>query len=262
VSLGDLPHAFVLAGVAVTAVVARWRARRNGLPVQIAIDGLFVMVASGLVTGHLADVLLYRWPAFRRDWTEILPWSGGWCSLGAIVGGALAGLLWFRRRDPGRFLSHADNLAVALALGWAVGRLGCVVAHDHLSAPATSPLVLPGGPSHDLGLYEALLSFGLFLVLACLDRGRRWPGLLLATAALMFGGGRFALEMWREDPRLGGLTAVQYVMIAVAGYGAWMLARVSARSTDHRRRRASPVAVSSTPTGRLSNENHISFDIV
>jgi phosphatidylglycerol:prolipoprotein diacylglycerol transferase len=237
--LWELPHLFVLAGVATTAATARWRARRIGLPARVTIDGLFVMVAAGMVAGHVADVLLYRFAAFRRDWTELLPQSGGWCSLGAIAGGALAGWLWFRRRD--HFAAHADTLTVALTLGWTVGRLGCVVSHDHLSAPSASALAALQGGAHDLGLYEALLCAGLSVVVFWLDRRRIREGLLLATAALIFGCGRFALELLRDDPRLAGLTAVQHAMAAMAGYGAWAWLAAASRRFGNRWNRVSKV---------------------
>jgi prolipoprotein diacylglyceryltransferase len=80
---------------------------------------------------------------------------------------------------------------------------------------------------HDLGLYEGALSLALYALLVCVDRRGVRPGRLLATAALVFAGGRFALELLRDDPRLGGLTAVQYGMVAMAGAGAWWFVKAA-----------------------------------
>ncbi len=217
------PHriAFLLAlaGIATTAAIARGRARRLGLSVRTTIDGLFAMIAAGLVTGHATDVLLYRWPEYANDWTVVLPGSGGSCSLGAVGGALFAGFVWFRRRDPEKLLDHADNVMAASTLGWGIARLGCFAVHDHLSAVTNSPLAIdfPEGARHDLGLYEAILSFALFFLLRWLDKKKRSPGSLAIAGALTFAAGRFALDFLRVgDPRYGGLTLVQLAAIAVA----------------------------------------------
>ena len=146
----------------------------------------------------------------------------------------LAGLLWFQRRDRPRLSAHADNLVLALCLGWGIARIGCAIARDHLSAiTTTSPLAipLPGGPRHDLGLYEAILSFALFALLTALDRPHRPPGLLVATAAVIFGTSRLTLDFLREEPRLAALTAVQYLMLPVIAAGLIHLLRLRSPAT-------------------------------
>ena len=162
-----------LAGVAAAAAVVRARARREGLGVRPAVDGLFVMIAAALLIGHAADVALYRWDELARDPAAALPGSGGACTLGAVLGGGLAGLLWFRR-DPAALWRHADNLTVGLTLGWGLGRLGCFATHYHLGRLTTSPLGVstPAGPRHDLGLEEALMVLALHALLRALIYAR------------------------------------------------------------------------------------------
>ncbi len=228
----DVPGSVLLtvAGVAAAAAVARAGARRRGLPVRRTIDGLFLMIAVGLVVGHVADVVLYRAAALRADWRQLLPGSGGVCTLGAVLGAGVTAAACFRRA-PGGLLAHADNLVVALSLGWSIGRIGCFIDHDHLGRLTDAPfaVAMPGGARHDLGLHEALLAAGIFALLH--ERGDRRappPGRALALAGLMFGLGRFAIEHVRaddierlgrhSDPRLAGLTLVQYAAVAlVAG---------------------------------------------
>jgi phosphatidylglycerol:prolipoprotein diacylglycerol transferase len=238
----------ILTGVVAAGAVARAGARRHGLSPRLAVDGLFLMIVVGLLVGHLTDVVLYRWDAFRADWRELGVASGGVCSLGAVAGAALAGAVWFRRA-PGGMLAHADNLVVGLSLGWAIGRLGCFIDHDHLGRLSTSPLAvaMPGGRRHDLGLYEGVLALFIFLLLwrrdrspAAVDRHRR-PGQALALAALLFGAGRFAIECLRaddlellgrrSDARLLGLTLVQYAAVVLVGCGATLVRGLAAMST-------------------------------
>jgi phosphatidylglycerol---prolipoprotein diacylglyceryl transferase len=208
-----------VAGAAAAAVTLRARCRGRELSPRAAVDALFVIIAAGLLAGHAADVVLYRPAELARSWTAILPGSGGACSLGALAGGGLAGWVWLRRRA--QLWQYADELAVALSLGWGIARLGCFATHDHLGAVTASPLgvAAAGAFRHDLGLYEAILALGICGALVAL--GRRPPGMLAAAAAVLFAGGRFAIERWRvDDPRYLGLTLVQYVMPVLATVGA------------------------------------------
>jgi phosphatidylglycerol:prolipoprotein diacylglycerol transferase len=228
-----------VAGVVAAAGVARAGARRRGLPVQRTIDGLFVMIVAGLLVGHVADVALYRADALRADWRELLPWSGGVCTLGAVLGAGAAAAVWFRRA-PGGWLAHGDNLVSALSLGWSIGRVGCFIDHDHLGRLTRAPfaVAMPGGPRHDLGLYEAALALLIFVVVR---RGDRPAGRPLAIAALLFGIGRFAIEELRaddlallgrrSDPRVLGLTLVQYAAIVLVAAGAWLYLWLSNKPT-------------------------------
>ncbi len=226
-----LSHALALAGIAVMAVVVRLRVRREQLSLRVAVDGVFLMAAAGLLSGHAADVLLNRGAELRDDLTILLPGSGGSASAGALAGAAVAGLPWFRRRAAGRGRAYADTIALGGILGLGFVRLGCFACHEHLSAVTSSPLALPfpGGARHDLGLDEAVLCFALFALLAALDRRRRRlpDGTLLAVAALVYGAGRFGLDTLRvDDPRAAGLTAAQFVsLVLVAGGGAWLALR-------------------------------------
>ena len=231
---------FVVAGAAAAIVVARAGARRLGLPVRRSVDALGAMVAFGLLAGHVADVALYRpFELAAGGWRALA--SGGVCSLGAIAGAALVGWLTLRHA-PGGLASHADNLVTALSLGWAIGRLGCFIDHDHLGRLTRSPLgvLFPGGTRHDLGLYEAALALALFAIARV--RLRRIPrppaGQTAALTALLFALGRFGIECLRaddlaslgrhSDARLFGLTLVQYAAVALATGAAIVLSNSSA----------------------------------
>jgi phosphatidylglycerol---prolipoprotein diacylglyceryl transferase len=225
---------FALAGVVAAAWVSRRHAERVGLPARVTIDGLFVMLGVGLLTGHMTHLLLYRAEAFDRDWTLILPGSGGACSLGMLGGALLTGVCYFGWRGRTRCLEHADNLALAGSLGWGVGRLGCFAIHDHLSAPTRSPFAIRVGGSfhHDLGLAEAVLCFALFALLCLLERRRLAAGRLFLVAVTVYGSGRFLLDFLREgEPRVLGLTPMQGAIALLLGVSlvayAWLLARRS-----------------------------------
>ena len=232
---------FVLLGATLAALVARVRARQQGLDVQHAIDGLFVVLLAGVLVSHVSGAPLFRWSEVVRDPVLLLPGSGAAWSLGAIVGAAGAGWLYFSRRAPGALWQHADNLVLALCLGWGVGRIGCFLHHDHLGQLTSFPLGVrvAGALRHDLGLYEAVLALGLFALLWTLQRRRRAPGVLVGVAALVYGAGRFGIELLRatdlellgrrSDARYRGLTLVAHACVLLCACGLVLL-RWQARS--------------------------------
>jgi phosphatidylglycerol:prolipoprotein diacylglycerol transferase len=129
----------------------------------------------------------------------------------------LAGVAFFGRRE--RRGEYADALALAGCLGWGVGRLGCFIQHDHVSAPSDSPFaVLVGGvPRLDLGLAEALLCLGLGALLAALGPQRLRQGRRFALAAAVYVTARFGLDFLRErELRYGVLTPMQWTVLALS----------------------------------------------
>lgn len=231
--------AFFVAGIAVAGAVARGAARRRGLPVRRTIDGLFVMLLVGVLASHALGALLYRWPDVLADPWLALPGSDNASTLGAVLGALAAGLLWFRGEPADVRRTHADVLAVALAFGWGVGRLGCALRHDHLGALTSSPLgvEVAGGARHDLGFYEAVLAFALGGALVRLGRRRPPAGTQVGIAAIVFGAGRLAIEHLRaddlerlgrrSDPRVLGFTAVQLAAPILIAAGVVLVARIA-----------------------------------
>lgn len=246
----DVPTCLAFAGAVLAMAFVRWRARREGLSPKVAVDGVFSILVSAFIAGHVIDVLLYRSFALRTNWQVILPWHEGSCSLGAGVGVAVATAIVFR--TPSRKLDwrYIDEAALAILLGLAVLRVGCFLGHHHAGKLSTFAFAVsyPGGARHDLGLYEAVFALAIFA--SILWRMPHRPascaagaGLASGCALLAYGVFRFMLEFLRaddiesigrhSDPRYWTLTVVQYGALVVAAYGAWLL-----RSVQHARRNA------------------------
>jgi phosphatidylglycerol:prolipoprotein diacylglycerol transferase len=137
-------------------------------------------------------------------------------------------------RSKGLRLSQfADALALGLAPGWAVARLGCFTVHDHPGVRTDFLLAVafPDGARHDLGLYDALLLLAITVVLYAVARRHLLEGRLLALLALLYGSGRFALDFLRArdlpyvDARYLGLTPAQYGAALLVLWGLYTLAR-------------------------------------
>lgn len=156
-----------------------------------------------------------------------LVWYGG------LAGGTAAVLLWtrLRRADP-RMV--ADLGAPALALGYAIGRIGCQLAGDgDYGVPSDVPwaMAYPDGtvPTteevHPTPVYETLAMGAVAAVLWRL-RDSMAPGGVFALYLVLAGVERFLVEFVRRNEAvLLGLSVAQLVSLAMIAAGvAWLLA--------------------------------------
>ena len=170
--------------------------------------------------------------------------DGPKAAFGALLGGGLAGsgVLWMRGERVG---AYADAAAPALALGYALYRVGCLWNGCETGAPTTLPWAV-GGPlgefEHPVAAYHAVAGLGLYLGLR-----RRTVG--DGTGALLAVGGygllRFGLEFARVEPvTWWGLHPGHWwsLGVVVAAAGLWIAwGRLSTQPTP------TPSAVDSRP---------------
>lgn len=138
-------------------------------------------------------------------------WQGGLGIWGAVIGGAL-GLSIYTARRKKSFLVKADVVATVLPLGHAIGRWGNFFNSEISARPTSLPWAVNG--RHPLFLYESLLDFILFLILAR-TAGKAPPdGRLLSIYLAGYGVIRFFLEFLRINPwKVGVLNVAQMVSI-------------------------------------------------
>ncbi|HQR30522.1 MAG TPA: prolipoprotein diacylglyceryl transferase, partial [Anaeromyxobacteraceae bacterium] len=193
---------------------------------------------AGIVAGHLVHVGLYH-PEELRSPRRILEFWDGLSSMGGLAGGVVAMAILFRRQGV-RLADYGDAFAVGVPTGWAVARVGCFLVHDHPGRLTSFPLAVrfPGGPRHDLGLYEALVLAAIAALLWALWSRRALAGRLLPLLAVLYGVARFLLDFLRAtdvayaDARYAGLTPAQYAALGLLAWGAWRLSRPPVRSEE------------------------------
>jgi phosphatidylglycerol:prolipoprotein diacylglycerol transferase len=198
------------------------------------------MAAGGIIGARLFHALFYEPAYYFGNPLEIFSlWLGGMAITGGIVGGALAGAIFLRRKhlDVWRY---ADVMAFGVPLGMFIGRLGCFFTHLHPGIPTNFFLGVryPDGMiRHDLGLdlsLNGLLLFILFLVLA---KRRVREGMFLVLYFLWDGVVRFGLDFLRvlegdmADARYFGLTPAQYASFVMIAMGLWILRKKLPTST-------------------------------
>jgi len=241
--------AFVVSG----AVVGR-RLKELGRPPDWAYEMVFAALIGGLVGARLYWVLT-NLDDVRGDVLGGIFGGSGLVWFGGLLGGAAGVLLWARRR--GMFnLELLDACSPALAIGYAVGRIGCQISGD---GDYGSPTDLPWGMAypdgvvpttevvHPTPIYETL---SMCLVAWALWRARDSlrPGLLFACYLVLAGTERFLVEfVRRNDAVVAGLTEAQLLSLMMMAAGGVWLWRAS-RSGGIRRPDAGVAASAAAPS--------------
>ena len=230
-------------------LAARLAARRastiGATPTQIVDLVLWIMLG-GIVGARLVYVA-QQWPIYAADLFEILRLDhGGLVFYGGLAGGTLTALLVIRRMRLSAWRT-LDLLMPAVALGQAIGRIGCFLNGCCYGEPTTAPwgVRFPGEAfaRHPTQLYESAALFllaGLLLRRArpvrhpaargAMSHGARRPaapGTILAWYLIGYGAWRFAVEFLRGDNPswLWGLTFSQVVSVPLVLLGLWWLRR-------------------------------------
>jgi len=221
---------FALGFLGAAAVCGR-RFKELGKPADWAYEMIFAALVGGIV-GARAYYMAQNWDAVKDDFFGNLFSGSGLVWYGGAIGGAIAVCIWAWRR--GFFqLALLDLAAAPLALGYAIGRIGCQLSGDGDYGKAWDgpwAMAYPDGTKptdqtvHPTPVYETL-AMGLVALLLWRLRDRLSNGLLFALYLLLAGTERLLVEFIRrnEDVALG-LTQAQLISVAmmIVG-GVWLL---------------------------------------
>lgn len=233
---------------------------RMGRDPEIAWDLLFMAVVGGVIGARLYYVLL-NYPRFAADPFGMLFARGGMVWYGGFL--LAAALVIWRIRKLGLPLGRtADAAAPALALAYAVGRIGCFLVGDDYGRPTDSwvGIAFPNGapptradtiserfgitvdpaiiekygeivPVHPTQLYETGLSTLIFFLLWSLRGKGHRPGWIFMMWLALAGVERFIVEIFRakDDRFVGALTLAQMISLLLVAVGVFWMIRL--RST-------------------------------
>jgi len=255
--------------VALAFLAGLWTASRRALREGIAAEKIIDLgpwLILGAILGARALYVITFWReqfAGKPLYEMFMVQHGGLVYYGGLVGATLAGILYIRAKQLPLW-KVADALAPSIALGYAFGRIGCLmngccygrvcdlpwaihfpphsfafddqVSRGQLAADASASL-----PIHPTEIYDMLLSLGLYSALAWLYRRKKFNGQVFGLYLVSYAVLRSFVEMFRGDypdyqRYLGGwLTPAQLVSIAILAAGLVLL-RVLPRTKIEDRR--------------------------
>lgn len=226
----------VIAGFIAGAMLASWLARKRGLPGEAFMDGAMVMLFAGVAGARLLFVLL-NWKDYAGHLGDVAAiWKGGMSFHGGLVAGAAAGIVYVWRRGL-PVLALADAAAPGLALGYAIGRIGCLLNGCCYGGATDLPWGLPGiyceggDPRltyHPAQVYATLLNLLLCAALVTAYGRQHRSGQILALYLGGYSVYRFGIESLRKgvtaEVAAFGLTQAQlFSLFAIAAAALWWL---------------------------------------
>ena len=233
---GVLLAAAYLTGLQVALV----RGRRRGLDPNRVMDlGIYIIISA--LIGAKLMLLIVEFEHFSLSLADLgaLVRSGGVFYGGLFLAVPVA--LWYMRRHRMPTWTTCDIFAPGIALGHAIGRVGCLMAGCCFGRPTsvpwgitfTSPLAASnvgtplGVTLHPTQLYESGVELFIFAFLLLTERrGRPFHGRTFWGYVLLYGIARFIIEFYRGDERgtmFDVLSTSQFLSILVVPLSLVML---------------------------------------
>jgi phosphatidylglycerol---prolipoprotein diacylglyceryl transferase len=213
--------------VATGVLVGLWISVRNsekqGIKAENAWDFGIALVLAGILGAKILYITL-DWRSghvYGQNLREIFTFdtlqAGGVFSGGLVAAFVVA--WWFLRKHHMPALATCDAFAPGLAMGHAIGRVGCFAAGccygkatDHFwGVTFTNPLAaqLVGTPlGHALEptqLFESAAELGIFFLLTWMFKRKKFDGQIFGAYLFLYGIARFFLEFIRDDPGRGSV---------------------------------------------------------
>jgi phosphatidylglycerol---prolipoprotein diacylglyceryl transferase len=227
--------------------VASRQAKAAGLDAARVTDMAVYVLIAGLVGAKILLVIV-EWGYYARNPRELLSilQSGG-VFYGGLIG-ALPVAWWYARKHGLAPWRTADVLAPAVAIGQAIGRLGCFFAGCCYGRPADVPWAVTFRdpyasrtvgtpldiPLHPTEIYEAIACLAIFFILTRMARRKRFDGQITLAYVLLYSVARFVIEFYRGDAVrgtvLGWLSTSQFIAVLLVAGVALVLPYVAKRN--------------------------------
>ena len=232
--------------------------KEMGYDSKLAADIVFAAAVGGIL-GSKIYYLIENLDRVIADPTGMIFSGAGLVFLGGLMGGTL-GVTWVLKKNKLQWFKFADVVAPLLMLGYAIGRVGCLLVGDDYGKPTPLPwgISFPDGlpPStyrvfqtyypwinlegfdpgvltvHPTQIYETILGLGIFYFLYQKRKTVTVAGSLFFTYLIFAGSERFVIEFFRVNTKyLFGLSGSQLISICMIGIGAWFLTNPVKSST-------------------------------
>lgn len=204
--------------------------------------------AIGGIVGSRVYYIIENFSRFLEDPIGMIFSGAGLVFLGGLMGGVAAGYILIIRRGF-KWLEFADMVAPLIILGYAIGRIGCLLVGDDYGVSTDVPwaMTFPIGtppttvPVHPTQIYETLLGFGIFAILWKL-RGKLKPtGSLFSLYLILAGLERFSIEFIRTNTHyFFSLSGAQIISILMVLLGTIMIVRLRQASGEKASLESSP----------------------
>lgn len=199
----------VAIGFLVGLCLASRRARYSEIAPQHVAD-LGPWLILGAIGGARAMYVVMFWQedfAGKPIWEIFMIRHGGLVFYGGLFGAVFATWLFILIKNVPTW-KMADVLAPSIPLGYAIGRVGCLLNGCCYGRPTDVPWAIrfpaelhptQGVPVHPTQIYDSLCGIGLYILLAWLFRHRKFDGHVFGVFLVGYAACRALVECFRGD---------------------------------------------------------------
>jgi len=190
----------IVLGIILGSVLLYLMAQKKGFETDFLFDTIVYSIFAGLIGARLAYIILYH-NQFANFKEMLFIWYGGLTSFGGIICGFLVSwaILHYKKKPVGEWF---DIGIIGFLVGWAVGRVGCLLAGDSLGIVSASKIAIWGRlPSQ---LFESI--WAIILAAVCYFiylKKSKWnlpDGFIFLAGVSGYAIGRFAIDFFRDEP--------------------------------------------------------------
>lgn len=202
-------------------LLARRRAPKDEIDPDTILDiGLYILIA-GIVGARLLHVLVNLSYYVRSPLEILMLHHGGLIFYGGAIAALLTSYLFLKRRRIS-ILLMGDCIVPYLALGQAIGRVGCFLNGCCFGRPTTLPwgILFPASSLnlHPAPIYLSLNGILIFLILDFIRERKGFTGQVFLCYFILYSFTRFLIEFMRGDTPaviFGVLTLSQVLSVVI-----------------------------------------------
>jgi phosphatidylglycerol:prolipoprotein diacylglycerol transferase len=242
----------VSAGVLLGMWISVRNSEKSGIDPEDAWNLGILVVLCGILGAKILYIIndWSTYAAHPGDIFSLATLQAGGVFSGGLIGAAIAAV-WYLHRRHMPALATWDAFAPGLALGHAIGRVGCFAAGCCWGKPTThfwgvtftNPLArdLVGTPLgralEPTQLIESAVELANFFLLMWIFKRKKFDGQVLSAYLILYGVARYFIEFLRDDPGRGSvfggiMTGTQLISIGlvITGGAIWWLKSNAPRS--------------------------------
>lgn len=209
-------------GFVLAVLIGGYRTKKLGLSEEDFTNIAICLLIFGWTGGKILFILV-NIKQFLVSPLSLLG-SEGFVVYGGIITGILSIYIYCRTKKLS-FLSYMDMMAPAVAINQGLGRVGCFMAGCCYGKPTDSRfgVVFPDGCLAPAGirliptqLISAAFDIAMAVFLILITRKVKYRGMISGIYLMLYGVGRFIIEMFRDDidrGMIGFLTTSQFISV-------------------------------------------------
>jgi len=208
---------FVLS-FAVALTLARHQAKKENLNPEAISNFAFLVFVAGIIGARLFYVIENICYYLKKPLEIIMLQHGGLSWFGGLILGVFCGVVYLKKKKIAVYRT-LDLVAPFLALGQAIGRIGCLlngccygkVSQFGIYFKAHESILIP------TQIYSSLALILIFIILRFVQGKPHKDGQIFYLYLLLYSVKRFFIEFWRADNEIIflGLTLFQILCTAI-----------------------------------------------